>query len=155
VNRGVNAVERRAHAAGALPLDVMQMRVLRPEDLDLSSNATDLLASNDLVVFLHRERIVQVDVLRLPLALVLDGDDASIRWIFGISVVRLFHRAGSRREDVLPGADVRTAIEPDQIETVLIGIVAVVGGCTPYLTTLERQLECGFHRHSISPFFVL
>ncbi len=121
------------------------MRVLRPEDLDLASDNADLLAANDLVVFFHGKGVIQVDVLRLPLPLMLDADHASVRWIFGIGVVRLSHGAGSGGEDAFVSADVRIAIEMEKIETVLIGVVAVVRGRAPRLTTLERQLECRFH----------
>jgi hypothetical protein len=99
----------------------MQMRVLRSEDLDIAADDADLLASNDLIVLLHGERVVQVDVLRLPLSLMLDGHDAPIWWSFGITVARLDHGAGCRREDILVSADVRSATEPEQVETVLIG----------------------------------
>jgi len=65
----------------------------------------------------------------------------------------LDHGAGGRRQDVLIGTDVRLAVKPEQIEAVLVRVVAVVRGSTPCLTTLKRQLECWFHRHSTSPFF--
>jgi hypothetical protein len=64
VNRAVDSVERRSYTTPALLLRVVQMRVLRPEDLDLASDNADLLAANDLVVFFHGKGVIQVDVLR-------------------------------------------------------------------------------------------
>jgi len=125
------------------------VRILGAEDRDLAANRADFLAANDLVVFLHRERIVEVHVLRPPLAFVLDGDHAPVRRILSVCVVRLDHGAGCRREHLVVGADVRVATEPEEIEAVLIGGMAVIGGCTPRRTALERQLECWFHDHTI------
>src|SRR5688500_9105070 len=141
MNRGRGSVEHRPHAIRAEPLRVVQMGVRCAEDLVVSLDRADLLASAVLVILLHRERVVQVDVLRLPVSFVLDRNNASVWGILGVRVVCLDHLTRSRRQHVLIGADVGCAIEPEQVETVLIWVVTVIGGRTPRLTALEWQLE--------------
>ena len=62
------------------------MRMLGPEDVDVPSDDTGLLPAHDLVAHFHRQGVVEIDVLRLPVAFVPDGDDDSVRWVLGLRV---------------------------------------------------------------------